>query len=97
MTENAMTAARLDRLVGLLDLFDVPEQHRMNAKLSAVACPECEGIGRWRRGQEFEHEKICMKVESHVSGRNVVWCPGDILRYRDLLGQEMIGLQGSGI
>jgi hypothetical protein len=49
-------------------------------------------MGQWRRGQEFDHEKICMRHSPAPT-----WCPGAIKDYREMVSQKLIGVDGSGI
>lgn len=80
------------KLDNLFSLWDVPQAHRDDAKLSVQNCPLCGRMGQWRRGQEFDHEKICMRHSPAPT-----WCPGAIKDYREMVSQKLIGVDGSGI
>lgn len=51
--------------------YEIHPNHA-NQSVSPYKCSVCGGQGQWRRGYEFEHEKICYKCDFYV------WCPGYI-------------------
>lgn len=51
---------------------EIHENHK-NGKISPFHCPACDANGRWRRGHEFEGEKICLRTQHHA--QPVVWIP----------------------
>ena len=41
---------------------------------ASMRCPACNSAGRWRRGVNFEHERICTKCDPCI-----VWEPGEMV------------------
>jgi hypothetical protein len=54
-----------------MSLDDSIHPRHMSGEISGSCCPECGGKGQYRRGYEYEGEKICLRCDP-----SVVWCPG---------------------
>lgn len=53
----------------------IPQEFKDNPDLSAYSCPRCLKPAYYRKGQAFEHEKICGYC-------NIDWDPNDVIEFR---------------
>ena len=58
----------------------------------SMRCPKCGGKGMWRRGAEFEGEKLCLSDGCHN-----VWAPGAIETQLAWEAADQMSMDGAGI
>lgn len=71
-------------------LSEMPQTIPHPPDLSPLRCPKCRNWRPYRRGQAFDHEKLCPDCD-------VVWCPEDVMTARNELADSLQNQDGGGI